>query len=392
MNRILTLNAGSSTIKLGVFAVDGDRNVHRVAGGVLDMNALPLTMHFMAGGQSKQVPIDAGGAEDVAEVIDAVVAWLDAHFDGSAFSAVGHRIVHGGMDFNTPIMLDDTVIERLERYAPLAPLHQPVGLKLMRAIRRTRPECPQAACFDTAFHRTHSPLVTRLAIPRPLHEEGVRRYGFHGLSYQSIAAQLRRDEPDLLAKKLVVAHLGSGASLCAMEGGISRDTSMGFSALDGIPMATRPGELDAGVLLYMQQQRGMSIDALQHWLYKECGLKGVSGISGDARVLLESHAEAAAEAIALFCFRISREICALANTLGGLDGIVFTAGIGEHQPPIRAAVCERLSWMGAKIDPDANASANQYVLDATGSRIAIRVIRTDEEKVIAESVAALFLG
>ena len=278
------------------------------------------------------------------------------------------------------------MIEKLDALSPLAPLHQPAGLKLVRAMQRTRPGLPQVACFDTAFHRTQSALVTRMAIPRALHDEGVRRYGFHGLSYESIAATLRREEPELLAKKLVVAHLGSGASLCAMEGGVSRDTSMGFSALDGIPMATRPGELDAGVPLYLQQQRGMSVDELQHWLYHACGLKGVSGISADARVLLESDAPEAREAIELFCFRIARGISALANTLGGLDGVVFTAGIGEHQPPVRAQVCKHLAWLGARIDADANAR-DARVLDAEGSRLAIRMIDTDEEWVIAQGAS-----
>lgn len=397
MNRILTINAGSSTVKFGVFEAAGDRAVHPLARGVLDLHASPLALHFEMDGQRVTVQLDAAGTDDRAddrvddraEAIGAALSWLEARFDGCAFAAAAHRIVHGGIEFDAPTVLDDTIIERLDRLSPLAPLHQPIVLQLVRAMRRARPDQPQIACFDTAFHRSHAPLVTRMAIPRWLHDEGVRRYGFHGLSYRSVADQLRHDEPELLAKKIVVAHLGSGASLCAMEAGISRDTSMGFSALDGIPMATRPGELDAGVLLYLQRQHGMTAEQLQHWLYHECGLKGVSGISADLRVLLASPAPEAAEAIALFCFRISRSICALAATLGGLDGIVFTAGIGEHAPSIRAAVCEQLSWLGAKIDPHANAR-NDRMLDA-GDGIALRMIRTDEEQVIAESAAALLL-
>ena len=386
MSRILTFNAGSATIKLGVFERGGNGDATQVAGGVLDLRVSPLQLKFNHGGVREASALDAAIGDDLSGVIDALLAWLEARFGGEAFAAVGHRIVHGGMDFDAPVLLDDAVIEKLDALSPLAPLHQPAGLKLVRAMQRTRPGLPQVACFDTAFHRTQSALVTRMAIPRALHDEGVRRYGFHGLSYESIAATLRREEPELLARKLVVAHLGSGASLCAMEGGVSRDTSMGFSALDGIPMATRPGELDAGVPLYLQQQRGMSVDELQHWLYHACGLKGVSGISADARVLLESDAPEAREAIELFCFRIARGISALANTLGGLDGVVFTAGIGEHQPPVRAQVCKHLAWLGARIDADANAR-DARVLDAEGSRLAIRMIHTDEEWVIAEGAS-----
>ena len=386
MSRILTFNAGSSTIKLGVFE-DAGGAPRQLGGGVLDLRVAPLVLKFNHGGVRESVPLEVDGA-DMTAVIEALLGWLDVKFDDGAFAAVGHRIVHGGMEFDAPTLLDDAIIERLDALSPLAPLHQPHGLKLVRAMQAARPALPQVACFDTAFHRTHAPLVTRMAIPRALHDEGVRRYGFHGLSYQFIAEELQRSEPALAAKKLVVAHLGSGASLCAMENGVSRDTSMGFSALDGIPMATRPGELDAGVPLYLQQQRGMSVDALQRWLYHDCGLKGVSGISADARVLLESDAPEAREAIELFCFRIARGVAALANTLGGLDGLVFTAGIGEHQPPIRAGVCAHLHWLGAGIDADANAR-DARVLDAPGSRIAIRMIDTDEERVIAESVAAL---
>ncbi|RMH90961.1 acetate/propionate family kinase [Lysobacter pythonis] len=387
MSRILTFNAGSSTIKLGVFEASGG-DVRMLADGVLDLRLEPLQLRLDENGCREMFALQARITDDLGEVIEAVLDIIDARWPGAAFAAAGHRIVHGGAEFVAPVVLDEAVIAKLDALAPLAPLHQPAGLRLIRAMRRARPGQPQIACFDTAFHHTQTALAKRMAIPRALHDEGVRRYGFHGLSYQFIAEELRRREPALLAKKLVVAHLGSGASLCALEHGVSRDTSMGFSALDGIPMATRPGELDAGVPLYLQQQRGMSVDELQHWLYHDCGLKGVSGISADTRVLLESGAPEAAEAIDLFCFRIARGISALANTLGGLDGVVFTAGIGENQPPIRARVCEWLSWLGAKIDAGANARAER-VLDAEGSRIAIRMIATDEERVIARSVAGL---
>lgn len=389
MTRILVFNAGSSTIKLGVFAAQAGGRVERLAGGTLDLRKQPLELAYReAGGAAQQVPIAATVTDDLHEVIHALLGWLDAHYAGQPFAGMAHRLVHGGHYFSAPTRIDDAVLERLQTLVSLAPLHLPAGLKLVHAVRRARPGLAQVACFDTAFHQTQAEYVKRLPIPRALHEEGIRRYGFHGLSYQSIAATLQREEPARAGDKWVVAHLGSGSSLCALEGGKSRDTSMSFSALDGIPMATRPGELDAGVVLYMQQVRGMSVDEVQHWLYHECGLKGVSGISADSRVLLQSDAPEAREAIALYAFRISRGIAALANTLGGLDGVVFTAGIGENQPPVREAVCRHLHWLGAELDAAANA-ANATVLNTPGSRLALRMYRTDEEQVMAEAAAAL---
>ncbi len=385
MKRLLTFNAGSSTLKLGVFEVR-DGHLVRLARGTLDLRLAPLQLAFHQDGQREQVPFEVELSDDLQHVIEAVLAWLETRFAGHAFDAFAHRLVHGGPNFAAPMPLDEDVLSQLEALVSLAPLHLPAGLRLVRAARRARPRLPQIGCFDTAFHQSQSALVKRLPIPRALHEEGVRRYGFHGLSYQSIADTLRREAPELLAKKLVVAHLGSGASLCAMENGISRDTSMSFSALDGIPMATRPGELDAGVILYLQQQRGWRVDEVQHWLYHECGLKGVSGISADSRVLLASDAPEAAEAIELFCFRIARGIAALGNSLGGLDGVVFTAGIGEHQPPVRARICHYLGWLGARLDAEANA-ANAHVLEAPHSRLALRMYPTDEEQVMAATAA-----
>ncbi|PJK07473.1 acetate kinase [Lysobacteraceae bacterium NML120232] len=387
MSRILVFNAGSSTIKLGEFE-HGATGLKRLGRGVLDLRLAPLVLDFRDAAGQTRVPIAARPSDDLSEVIAELLVWLAGREAGGEIIACGHRIVHGGMAFDAPVVLDDIAIEKLDALAPLAPLHQPAGLRLVRAMRKARPGLPQIACFDTAFHRSHDPLVTRMAIPRALHDAGVRRYGFHGLSYQFIAEELQRTEPALAMQKIVVAHLGSGASLCALQNGISRDSSMGFSALDGIPMATRPGELDAGVLLYLMQQQGMDADEIQHWLYHDCGLKGVSGISADSRVLLQSDAPEAAQAIELFCFRIARGVAALANTLGGLDGLVFTAGIGEHQPPIRARVCQHLAWLGVDIDATANAE-NKRVLDSANSRVFVRMLPTDEERVIAEAVARL---
>jgi len=264
-------------------------------------------------------------------------------------------------------------------------------MRLIRAIRHLRPDLPQIASFDTAFHRTQSDLVRRFALPRALFEEGIKRYGFHGLSYKFIAAQLARIAPDVARGRIVAAHLGSGASLCGLEAGVSRDTSMGFSTLDGVPMATRCGSLDPGVLIHLLKERRLSIGAIEDMLYHRSGLLGVSGISADSRDLIGSTAPEAHEALNLFAFRIARETVALANTLGGLDGLIFTAGIGEHQPQIREAVCRHLAWLGVTLDATANAR-NATRIEGTASTIAVLVIPTDEEQVIAEEACFVFLA
>jgi len=310
------------------------------------------------------------------------------HVDLDAIAGIGHRIVHGGDHFAGPVRIDDAVINALEALTPLAPLHQPQGLRLVRAVARLRPGLPQTASFDTAFHRSQADLVRRFAIPRALHDQGIKRYGFHGLSYTFIAAELARRRPDLAKAKIVIAHLGSGASLCALEAGISRDTSMGFSALDGVPMATRCGAIDAGVLLHLLGPRGRSVAEVEDLLYRRSGLLGVSGISADSRELLHSNAPEAAEALDLFTFRIAGEVARLATTLGGLDALVFTAGIGEHQPRIRAAIARRLAWLGLTLDESANAT-NAATISAPGSRVEAFVIATDEEQVIADEACAL---
>jgi acetate kinase len=309
-------------------------------------------------------------------------------FSHDGVAAVGHRVVHGGDRFDGAVEITDQTLEEIGALVPLAPLHQPQRVRLIRAIRDLRPDLPQFASFDTAFHRSQSDLVRRFALPRALFDQGVKRYGFHGLSYKFIARQLQIKSPELAAKKIVVAHLGSGASLCGLEGGVSRDTSMSFSTLDGIPMATRCGALDPGVLIHLIKQ-GWSIEHLEETLYHRSGLLGVSGISADTRDLLTSDAPEAREALELFALRIARETAAIATTLGGLDGLVFTAGIGEHQPEIRAAVCQQLGWLGAVLDPAANA-VNAMRIDAAGSRVALLIIPTDEEQTIADEAWSLF--
>ena len=274
---------------------------------------------------------------------------------------------------------------------PLAPLHQPQSLRLIRAVRHLRPGLPQVASFDTAFHRTQSDLVRRFALPRALFDEGIKRYGFHGLSYAFIAARLKTVAPDVAGGRVVVAHLGSGASLCGLEAGVSRDTSMSFSTLDGIPMATRCGALDPGVLIHLVKQRGLTIETVEDLLYHQSGLLGVSGFTADTRELLASPEPAAREALDLFAFRIAREIAATAHTLRGLDGLVFTAGIGEHQAAVRAAVCAHLAWLGVALDPAAN-DRHAPRIEGPGGTVAVLVIPTDEEQVIADEAWGALAG
>lgn len=387
---LLTFNPGSSTIKLGLFAITGDAP-RRLGAGVIDLRHQPLLLEVTEGHANAKIPLKAAVSDDLHEVIEETLAWLARHFSVSALAAVGHRVVHGGDLFAGPREITDETLAAIEALVSLAPLHQPQSVRLIKAIRHLRPGLPQIASFDTAFHRSQSDLVRRFALPRSLFDEGIKRYGFHGLSYKYIATRMRQVAPDIASRRIVVAHLGSGASLCGLEGGVSRDTSMSFSTLDGIPMATRCGSLDPGVLIHLMKQRGLSIEAVEDMLYHRSGLLGVSGISADSRDLIGNETPAAREALDLFAFRIARETAANANTLGGLDGIVFTAGIGEHQPQIREAVCGHLSWLGVVIDPVANA-ANATRIEAPDSRVAVLVIATDEEQVIAEEACSVFLA
>lgn len=377
---VLALNAGSSSLKFGLYDVAGDiaclarGSVTRAVDGVLIQ---------ASGADEKSFELSASALEEPA-LVERLLVWLAETFDCGEPNAVGHRIVHGGTRFTGPTLLTAETIDAVESLTPLAPLHQPPAMALIRAVRKVRPRLAQVGCFDTAFHHRLAPPVSRYAIPRAYEEKGVRRYGFHGLSYQYIAGQLA----DRAERRIVVAHLGNGASLCAMRNGESLDTTMGFSALDGLAMSTRPGQLDAGILLYLLQQDGLTPDELENLLYHESGLKGVSGISGDVRELLASDASEAAEAIDLFVFRISRETAAMANTLEGLDTLVFTGGIGEHSAPIRTQVGERLAWLGASLDEAANSTGARRI-STPSSRVEMLVIPTDEEVVIARQMAAV---
>ncbi len=384
---LLTFNAGSSTVKIGVFARK-DGKARRIGKGMIDFRHTPLTFHLTEGPEVFDVPLKSEQGEVLHAVLEETFGWLSAHFNLDAVTAVGHRVVHGGDGFSGPVAIDDKTLAEIADLTPLAPLHQPQSIRLIDTIRHLRPELPQTASFDTAFHRSQDDLVQRFALPRKFFDEGVKRYGFHGLSYKFIAGELARRYPVLAAGKIIVAHLGSGASICALEGGISRDTSMGFSTLDGVPMATRCGNIDPGVLFYLLDERGMTRRQVEDLLYKQSGLLGVSGISADSRELLESAASEAREAIDIFTFRVAGEIARQATTLGGIDTLVFTAGIGEHQPQIRAKICARLRWLGLVLDDPANGE-NAATISAPGSRVATLVLETDEEQIIADEALSI---
>lgn len=385
---LLTFNAGSSTLKIGIFELKSGlaRNVGR---GKIDFDQSPLKLRYSVGQDRYEKTVRGDNDANFVAVISETLEHMLAHLPGR-LRAVAHRVVHGGMVFHEATLLDDAAIGRIEALVPLAPLHQPQALRVIRSIETLRPEVRQVASFDTAFHSSQADVVRRLAIPRAMHDDGVRRYGFHGLSYKYIASRLRKVDPAVAEGKVIACHLGSGASLCAMENGISRDTSMGFSALDGIPMATRPGWLDPGALLYLMRRGMRQPETIEDFLYHECGLLGVSGISGDTRVLLEDKRPEAEEALDLFCLRIAGEIGRLSMTIGGLDALVFTAGIGENQPQIRTRVAQRLQWLGIEIDEDANGSSLTSI-NAASSNAKLFVIPTDEEQVIADEAMALIM-
>jgi acetate kinase len=379
---VLAFNAGSSSVKFALYNAVDDGGPSLVARGEIEgLGASPLLSVKDATGAvtgKRRWPEKTAYQTLLVDLLE----WVDAHLGAVSLIAVGHRIVHGGRDFTSPVRIDAPVMKALEALTPLAPLHQPHSLAPVRIITDVRPDLPQVACFDTAFHHTMPPVATRYALPRALEDEGVRRYGFHGLSYEFIAGRLRETAPKIAAGKVVVAHLGNGASLCAMANGRSVDTTMGFTALDGLMMGTRCGAIDPGVLLYLLQEKKLDSSALETLLYKKSGLLGVSGLSGDMRVLLDRQDDYAREAIDLFVYRIARETAALAGSLGGLDGFVFTGGIGEHAAAIRSAVCERLAWLGVIPDREAN-DAHAVRISAADSRVDVKVIPTNEEITIA---------
>lgn len=385
---VLVLNSGSSSIKFGLFDFSAAEPVLLCKGLLDEHEARPhLVVKSPAGDDlfaaRKEAP-DADGGHLFADVL----AFIESRFGAHSLCAVGHRIVHGGPDYSGPVVLTDDVTAKLAALTPLAPLHQPRCLAPVRALAAIRPALTQIACFDTAFHHGLAQPARRFAIPRHYEERGVRRYGFHGLSFEYVAGRLAAIAPELIAKRSVIAHLGNGASLCALHHGRSIDTTMGLTPLDGLVMGTRCGTIDPGVLLYLQQHEKMSAEQIQHLLYHQSGLLGVSGISADMRTLLASGEAGAREAIELFTYRAAQQIAMMATTLGGLDCLVFTGGIGEHAKEIRSAICERLGWLGVRIDAAANDAARERI-GAGGSAIDVFVIPTDEEMAIARHCAAL---
>jgi len=385
-NFLLVLNAGSSSIKFSVFCIDQQELQVVIKGQVDGIGSKPF---FRAKNKQQKVITELfleGELIDHHQALNFLLDWLDTHSPNGKIIAVGHRVVHGGPDITAPALIDDQLMQILESLTPLVPLHQPHNLAGIRAIAKTRPDIPQVACFDTSFHTSCAGVTRRFGLPEELFQEGIRRYGFHGLSYEYIASVLRTETPEIADKKVVIAHLGNGCSMCAMDGGKSVDTSMGFSALDGLLMGTRCGSLDPGVLLYLMREKGLGADQLEQLLYKESGLLGISGITNDMRELLESTAPQADIAVDLFVYRIRRELGSLVAALGGLDALVFTAGIGENSAQIRQRVCEDAKWLGVELDESLNEMNKQALayLSSVKSKVPVFVVPADEELMIAQ--------
>jgi len=388
MKAILVVNAGSSSLKFQVFEIRSGNLVRQVRGQIDGIGVRPRLRAIGPDGTALvDRAFDAAALPDLPAAIGEARAWL-RESGQRELAAIGHRVVHGGPEYSRPVLIDEKVLERLARYQSLAPLHQPNNLAPIRLSMEINPGVPQVACFDTAFHRGHDDVAEWYALPRDLYDEGVRRYGFHGLSYEFIAERLREVDPAAAAGRVIVAHLGSGASMCGMQAGRSVESTMGFTALDGLPMGTRPGQLDPGVVLYLMTAKGMDAAAISDLLYKDSGLKGISGISSDMRELLASDDSRAAFAVEYFVYRIGLNAGTLAAALGGLDAFVFTAGVGENAPEIRSRVAGRLAWLGAEIDEQANRDGGPLI-STPESRIALYVLPTDEELMIARHTLAL---
>jgi acetate kinase len=383
---ILVVNAGSSSVKFSIFDVAGDGALAVRVNGQLDEigPSSRLQVTNASGKALADAPVDAGDHERAIAVIH---DWFSTHIGMRAgVMAVGHRIVHGGEAYSEPVLIDDAVVDGLQALVPLAPLHQPQQIAAINAMARVAPGVPQVACFDTAFHRAQPPLAQAFALPPDITAKGVHRYGFHGLSYEYIVSALPRVAPDCANGKVIVAHLGNGASMCAIDGGRSVATTMGLTALDGLPMGTRCGTLDPGVILYLMQHEAMDVRAVETLLYERSGLLGVSGISSDMRTLLASATPSAKRAVDLFVYRIGREIGSLVAALGGLDALVFTGGIGEHAAPICARVCSDAAWIGVTLDEDANARDGPRI-SSPGARVSAWVVPTDENLMVARHTA-----
>ena len=384
--RLCVLNAGSSSLKFAVYEVAAG-SLRRTQSGEVEN----------IGGQGRLLIKTADGrplhdrmvsTQDHAAALEMLTKLPNGPLEPAGLLGFGHRVVHGGPDLDAPALVDAATLARIEALEPLVPLHNPPAVAVLKGLAKLFPGLPHVACFDTAFHRSHPAVADRFAIPDSLYREGVRRYGFHGLSYEYIAGALAQRAPEIARGRVVVGHLGSGASMCALADGRSVDSSMGFTALDGLPMGTRPGSLDTGVILWLQQQKKWSVDRIEHFLYAECGLKGLSGVSNDMRELLTSEEPLAKLAVEYFVYHVARTTAALATSMGGIDGMVFTAGIGERSPEIRARVLHRLRWLGFWVDEKAN-GAGGPLLTRTDAPLAAYVIPTDEELVIAHHTLSL---
>ena len=380
---VLTLNAGSSSLKLALFPAAGDAPL---ATGQADRIGPDGTLRIAAAGGAA-LPVPPGDLTSHAGALAAALAGFRAAFPDLDPRAVGHRVVHGGTDYAAPVTVTDAILADLARLEPFAPLHQPHNLAGIRAAMAAFPQVPQVACFDTAFHRAHPWVHDTFALPRDYYDRGVRRYGFHGLSYDYIAGALPRIVPEVALGRVVVAHLGNGASICAIHEGRSVASSMGFSALDGLAMGTRCGQLDPGVMLYLMEQEGMAPAAISDLLYRRSGLLGLSGLSNDMRTLEAAGSPEAEQAIAYFTTRIRHQLGAMAAVLGGIDAVVFTGGIGENSARVRAEVCETTGWMGIAVDPARNAR-NATVISPDGAPVPVLVVPTNEELVIARAARA----
>lgn len=382
---ILTINAGSSSLKFALFTDTLDC----VAGGMID--GLGTNPYFVlkdgSGQKIVSYPLDGERhVDDHGGALQLVLGALSDHAPAARIAAVGHRIVHGGMVHSAPVLVDEPILAQLAELIPLAPLHQPHNLSGIQAAQAAFPGVPQVACFDTAFHRAHPFVNDTFALPRSYYDEGVRRYGFHGLSYEYVTGKLAEIAPFHAKGRVIICHLGSGASMCAIRNGNSVASTMGFSALDGLPMGTRPGQIDPGVLLYLMDQKGMGVQAISDLLYKSSGLKGLSGISNDMRDLEASDHPHAKQAIDYFVFRVRREIGAMAAVLGGLDAIVFCGGIGENSRLVRESALEAMEWIGIELDLDRNRESAE-VISSQRSRVRAFIIRTNEELMIARHTA-----
>lgn len=383
---ILVINAGSSSIKFAVFGADLRRRLHGELEGIGTHPRLAAT--GVDGTSLVDRSLDAGAAAGIEDLIRQLMQWLEDHLGDEHLTAIGHRVGIGGLDHTGPVMVDSTVLARLKTLIPLAPLHQPRNLEAIEILRGSHGHIPQVACFDTAFHRTLPRVAQHYALPGHVTAAGAHRYGFHGISYEYIASTLAATDKQAANGRTVVAHLGSGASMCALQAGKSIATTMGFSPLSGLVMGTRPGDLDPGLMIWLIREQGMSVDEVEAMLYHDSGLKGVSGISNDMRDVLASNAPDAQLAVELFVYKISTELGALAAALSGLDALIFTAGIGENAPEIRRRVCQRSEWLGIRVDPAENLK-NSLRISTDDSAVAVYVIPTNEEFMVARHTAHL---